>query len=92
MGGCKKQRPITQRQQQVLDYVIATIKEFHRPPTYRELADHLSLAGAGSVKPVLNALVKKGALIRDERGTARPFRLNPERYVVKVRRLKKGEK
>ncbi len=55
---------LTPRQQQVLELVQSAIREHGYPPTVREIASRLRLAGPKSAKQHLDALVTKGVLRR----------------------------
>lgn len=55
---------LTPRQQQVLELIQSEIRERGYPPTVREIASRLRLAGPKSAKQHLDALVTKGVLRR----------------------------
>lgn len=55
---------LTPRQQQVLELIQSEIREHGYPPTVREIALRLRLAGPKSAKQHLDALVAKGVLRR----------------------------
>lgn len=57
--------PLTDRQSQVLAFIIDAISSKGYPPTMREIATAVSLVSPSSVKYQLNALVDKGYLRRD---------------------------
>ncbi len=65
---------ISSRQQQVLDYLIASIKEKGYPPTLREIARHIGTQGTVTAIHHLDALEKKG-FIRREAGSSRGIHL-----------------
>lgn len=64
---------LTQRQSDVLCYVIAEIVRQHVPPTVREICSAVGLASPSSAKYQLDALEKKGYICRDPR---RPRTIN----------------
>ena len=57
-------RPLTKRQRQILDYIISSIKNRDRFPSYREIGRRFKLSSSATVSQHLNALVKKGFLSR----------------------------
>jgi repressor LexA len=57
--------PITDRQQQVLSFIISYIDKNGYPPSQREIAFHLGVSGTLPVIKHLEALEKKGFLKRD---------------------------
>lgn len=52
--------PLTDRQQQVLDYISAYINQHECPPTLREISEHIGTAGTVSAMRHLEALERKG--------------------------------
>jgi repressor LexA len=66
--------PLTAKQQQVLDLVIARLGE-DTPPSQREIADHFGLAQNAAYQ-LVNYLRKKGYLV--DAGGHRGIRLSPE--------------
>lgn len=62
----EKERPIslTDRQTEVLRYIVASIKVLHRPPTFREIAAHIEVSSTNGIKDHLAALERKGAILR----------------------------
>jgi SOS-response transcriptional repressor LexA len=81
-------KKLTARQAQVLKYVMACIEKENRTPTIRQIGTKFKLRSTGSVRDVINALVKKGELIKDP-ALSRGVRLNPRRYKVRVVRARK---
>ena len=79
------ERKLTERQAEILRYVITCIEKENRPPTIRQVGEHFKLRSTGSVRDVVVALVKKGELIKDH-ALSRGIRLNPDKYKVKVTR------
>lgn len=67
-------RPLTQRQQNVYDFIIKTIQELGYPPTRAEIARALGFRSPNAAEEHLRALEKKGA-IRMIAGTSRGIRL-----------------
>jgi repressor LexA len=72
----KKVTELTDRQREVLDYIIEAMREQGYPPTVREIAEHFNMASGFGVQRHLEALQKKG-FIRRESG-ARAMTLAPE--------------
>lgn len=56
---------LTERQQQVLDYISHTVVERGYPPSVREIGDAVGLSSPSSVHAILNALVEAGAIRKD---------------------------
>ncbi len=54
-------RPITKRQQEVLDFITAFVKANKYPPTIREISEHFSISVKGAYDHV-KALEKKNAI------------------------------
>lgn len=61
----RKIRELTERQQEVLGFIVETLRESGYPPTVREIADHFGMASAFGVQRHLEALQKKGYLRRE---------------------------
>lgn len=59
-------RPLTSRQQQVLDLISESIEQRGYPPTVRELGDRLGIRSTNGVNDHLVALAKKGYLERQD--------------------------
>ncbi len=66
-------RPLTQRQQTVVEAIRAWIRERGYPPTIRELGQRVGIKSLRGVTTHLDAIAKKGFLTRDSR--ARSIRL-----------------
>lgn len=62
--------PLTPKQKEVLDFIISFIHEQGYPPSYREIADGLSLASPSTVHVHVQALRERGFL-RSTDGAAR---------------------
>jgi len=56
---------LTQRQQQVLDYIRETVEGRGYPPSVREIGDAVGLSSPSSVHAQLNSLVAAGIIKRD---------------------------
>jgi len=57
---------LTRRQQEVLDYIAASINERGYPPTLREIGEHFGIKSTNGVNDHLKALEKKGHLRRED--------------------------
>lgn len=57
---------LTKRQQQVLDFISASIAERSYPPTLREIGEHFGIKSTNGVNDHLKALEKKGYLRRED--------------------------
>jgi SOS-response transcriptional repressor LexA len=53
---------LTDKQQQVLDFISYRIEYDRRPPTIREIKDHFGWSSDNAVKCHVDALVKKDRL------------------------------
>lgn len=56
---------ITERQQQVLDYIRSTVVDRGYPPSVREIGDAVGLSSPSSVHAQLNSLVAAGMIKKD---------------------------
>jgi repressor LexA len=56
---------LTERQQQVLDYIKSTVEERGYPPSVREIGDAVGLSSPSSVHAQLNSLVAAGMIKKD---------------------------
>lgn len=56
---------LTERQQQVLDYIRNIVQERGYPPSVREIGDAVGLSSPSSVHAQLNTLVKAGMIKKD---------------------------
>ncbi len=70
---------LTQRQQQVLEFIAAYVNERGYPPTYQEIADALGITSKQGVVRHLEALIRKGYLTKDDT-TARSLRIVAPEY------------
>jgi repressor LexA len=59
-------KELTQRQQQILDFIIAQTEAKGYPPTIREIGEHMQIKSTNGVSDHLRALMNKGYLVRDE--------------------------
>jgi repressor LexA len=66
--------PLTEKQQRVLDYIVASLRENH-PPSQREIAEHFQLA-QNAVYQLVSYLRKKGYLV--DAGGHRGLRLSED--------------
>ena len=57
---------LTDRQQQVLDFITRCVDERGYPPTLREIGEHMGIRSTNGVNDHLAALERKGFLRRDE--------------------------
>ncbi|MEO1021715.1 MAG: S24 family peptidase [Bacteroidota bacterium] len=55
---------LTRKQQDFFDFIVAYKKEYDVWPTYREIADHFEYKSPNSVTQNIQALLKKGYLIK----------------------------
>ena len=56
---------LTERQQQVLEYIRQTVAERGYPPSVREIGEAVGLSSPSTVHSHLSALVSAGAIKRD---------------------------
>lgn len=70
---------LTQRQQQVLDFIRDSITERGYPPTLREIGAHMGIRSTNGVNDHLRALERKGFLTREDMKSRalRPKALGP---------------
>ena len=64
MNKKRKVRPLTQRQQQVLEFIASELQISSRPPTLREIGNRLNIGSTNAVRSLLTALEKKGFIKR----------------------------
>lgn len=62
----KDRSALTERQQQVLDFIASSINERGYPPTLREIGERLGIRSTNGVNDHLKALEKKGYLARED--------------------------
>jgi len=63
-GRAVSSRPLTERQQAILDFIIATIRSQGYPPTLREIGRAFSIRSTKGVNDHLAALERKGRIRR----------------------------
>ena len=80
-------RGLTKKQSDILDCIIKSIERHQRTPTDKELCQDLEIGTPAAIRYSVNALEKKGYLLRDG-FTARGIRLNPKKYTVQVSKKK----
>lgn len=67
---------LTERQQEVLQFILAWNDQHGVPPSYREIGDHLGIRSTNGVSDHVKALVRKGHLERvGGHGSARSLRV-----------------
>jgi repressor LexA len=69
---------LTEKQRQILDFIVERVSEQGLPPTLREIAERFGLQSVRSVQTHLDALEKKG-FIRRLAGKSRGIELVRER-------------
>src|SRR5215475_2962793 len=57
---------LTDRQQQVLQYIRTSIRDRGYPPTLREIGSHMGIRSTNGVNDHLRALENKGYLTRED--------------------------
>ena len=62
---------LSQRQGDVLDFVVMAIQDRGLPPSYREIGDALGIASTNGVSDHVKALIKKGYLKKIEAGSGK---------------------
>lgn len=61
---------LTKKQQEILNFIFRFQGEHHYAPSYREIAEHFSLASVATIHEHVQALAKKG-VVRLKNGVAR---------------------
>ena len=64
MRKASKIRPLTEHQQNVLEFITQSIRRDGRPPTIREIGSGFGIGSTNAVRGILNALEHKGHLKR----------------------------
>ena len=59
-------RGLTGRQQEILDFITASLNERGYPPTIREIGQKMGIRSTNGVNDHLKALERKGFLTRDD--------------------------
>ena len=62
------------RQRDLLDYIKWCVREYGRPPSYREMRQYLNVASDNVVFKYLNKLEEAELIVRDK-GTARNIQI-----------------
>ncbi len=70
-------KPLTKRQQEIFDFILACMAENGAPPTRVEIADHFGFRSANAAEDHLKALDKKGH-IELRSGTSRGIFINED--------------
>lgn len=83
-------RPLTERQQEILDYILESIAEMGRFPSYREIGAHFGLTSPATVSQHLEALAAKGVLKKRGRYYVPIASLRHDRGVPLVGRVAAG--
>jgi repressor LexA len=88
-------RPLTERQEQIYEFIRREITEGGSPPTIREIGERFGISSTNGVRAVLEALEKKGYIIRSKlksRGIELALEVRPDvRVVPLVGRVAAGE-
>jgi len=61
----RSQRPLTDRQREVWQFIAKTIREQGYPPTMREIGDEFSITSTNGVRTKLDAIERKGYIRRE---------------------------
>lgn len=70
---------LTIRQRNILEFISEFITDHGYPPTYQEIADKFGIASKHGVVRHLNALIKKGYIVKSDT-SARSIRIMDQRY------------
>lgn len=54
---------LTERQEEVLGYIVDCIEHKRMPPTRKEIADHFRMRSANGADEIVKRLVRKGCLV-----------------------------
>jgi repressor LexA len=60
-----KEKPLSERQQNILRFIWDYVEEFNRPPTIREIGGNVNISSTSVVNYNLNKLEERGLLERD---------------------------
>ncbi len=74
-------RPLTQRQREVLNFILKFFPNEQRMPSVREIGEHFGISPNG-VTAHLQALAKKGFIAMPEQQKARAIRLLGMRVIL----------
>ena len=83
-------RSLTNRQREILDYILETIEKYGRFPSYREIGAHFGLTSPATVSQHLEALATKGALKRRGRHYSPAATLRRDQGIPVVGRVAAG--
>ncbi len=75
---------LTERQQQILDFITASIAGRGYPPTIREIGKHMGIKSTNGVNDHLKALERKGALRRDDLKSRAMRPMNVDEEVIDI--------
>jgi repressor LexA len=70
-------RPLTEKQKNILDFIIACVNEEHYTPTVREIANQFGIKSPNAVRNHLDAIEKKGHITK-KAGASRGIELADE--------------
>ena len=70
------EKNLTQKQEELLDFVENYWMERYCAPTYKEIAENLGVKSVGWVHSLVNDLVSKGILLKKGHLTLRPVHLS----------------
>ncbi|MFO7538927.1 MAG: transcriptional repressor LexA [Chloroflexota bacterium] len=73
----KQDKPLSKRQQNILDYIWDYIQEYSRPPTIREIGEATNISSTSVVNYNLERLVERG-LVQREAEVSRGLRLSEQ--------------
>lgn len=62
---CTQRPRLTERQQSILDFIVAELRDKGYPPTLREISSEFGIASTQGVRRHIDALEKKGYIVRD---------------------------
>jgi repressor LexA len=83
-------RSLTKRQREILDYIVRSIKDRDRFPSYREIGRRFKLTSSATVSQHLEALIRKGFLTRVGRRLMLSPQIRPAGGVPIVGRVAAG--
>jgi len=61
---------LTDRQRELLDFIVQTVSFDHRMPSYREMAKALKVSAVGTIQDHVRVLVERGYMKRTDKGIA----------------------
>ncbi|MHC4885858.1 MAG: transcriptional repressor LexA [Planctomycetota bacterium] len=70
-------KALTEKQSEILDFLVECIRDEHYTPTVREIADHFGIKSTNAVRNHLDAIERKGYLSRKP-GASRSIELSDE--------------